>query len=511
MGVDIADYNNPQGECDGKTAWVKNQQYFTHRVEIPVFPSTLFNGVHSEASGAAHAWIPDWDMDALRSQLVETYYAPTDTTPPAHPNDYARYLVPVGATGAWFGKGNHLALAVADSTTNSHRWVFRPPSSGLLGFDITDIDPANHFWSIYNEDLGSWVPFLQHALNSPLHTDVLISGLADGDVLTYDSVSAKWKNVPPSLVPHGLHDHTDDYWSFPVGPGSENYVVTWQANAGGSGVPGFVLSQVDLSDTTGSLDLSTRTTGNLAVNRIAPGNVGDVLTTAAGPTVVWAPPSGGGGGGGSGMTLLAGTGVTYADNVVGSFVRKDTTTPQIRWDYPSGVGIMQATSGFGFGNLVIPSSPSGITHAMFYARLNRQHEVGGLIGILRNFQLAAVRKNASSNTWDFIPDGLMGNGSDLVLDPLTWPVSSADGPWLNRINYLEVPGVFYSALIPVTAGEKWALSAAFEDNVDRAGAASTPAPTDNWTVSGGPGNGNLMTYGGNPYTLFGEWGVLLYG
>lgn len=521
MGADWEDYNiPPNNDCIGKRGFIVNQQYPFVKAHFPVNPSSLSNGVHGEfyaSVSGTEGNIPDWDLDALRSQIVEVVLPWTSLDPPEYPNDYARYIVPVGATGRWFGKGNHIAFCLADPRTNNGRWVFRNPAGGELVFSKEGAGPADWLWKIYNADAGEWQPLLQHALNSPYHTDVEITSPQDGDVLVYDLASEKWKNQQPSFS-HRLKDHLDAYWTDPVINAYQDYVITWDKDAGGSGIPGFKLAAVprvlddllDVDAPSPSANDFLRSDGTnwvaspFGLADIPVGSNGDVLTTSGG-SVVWAAPSGGGGGG-SGLPQLHGIGITYADNIVGSYVRKDTTTPQIRWQNPGGGVAYYSTAGMGFGNILIPS---GYSRAIFYCRLSVQDELNGwgLAAILRGAELAAVKKNGSN--WDFVPEGLFGPGGDHTLSN-PGATSSTAGPWLNRVNYLSQAGVFMSMPVDVVAAEVWAISLKWREKTDLTWGSVAAGSDTLWTVSGGPGNGNLPTISGNPYTLFDEWGVYLY-
>lgn len=50
------------------------------------------------------------------------------TTPPATPVDGDRYIVPAGATGAWAGKTDQVAVRIAGS------WEYHVPRIGWIGF-----------------------------------------------------------------------------------------------------------------------------------------------------------------------------------------------------------------------------------------------------------------------------------------------------------------------------------------------------------------------------------------
>lgn len=53
------------------------------------------------------------------------------TTPPSSPSDQDKYIVPAGATGAWSGQVN----AIAVYQDNGSRWTFYPPKPGWLVFN----------------------------------------------------------------------------------------------------------------------------------------------------------------------------------------------------------------------------------------------------------------------------------------------------------------------------------------------------------------------------------------
>lgn len=53
------------------------------------------------------------------------------TTPPSSPSDQDKYVVPAGATGAWFGHVN----AIAVYQTNGSTWTFYTPKNGWFVFN----------------------------------------------------------------------------------------------------------------------------------------------------------------------------------------------------------------------------------------------------------------------------------------------------------------------------------------------------------------------------------------
>ena len=60
-------------------------------------------------------------LDALVQLSVKDRHL---TAPPASPADGDRYIVAAGATGAWAGKSNHVAIR------QNGGWIFRPPREG---------------------------------------------------------------------------------------------------------------------------------------------------------------------------------------------------------------------------------------------------------------------------------------------------------------------------------------------------------------------------------------------
>ncbi|HEV7257945.1 MAG TPA: DUF2793 domain-containing protein [Bosea sp. (in: a-proteobacteria)] len=86
-------------------------------------------------------------IDALLHLAVESR---TTTAPPAPPVTGARYLVPVGATGAWAGHAGTIAAAEGSA------WLFHTPQPGWLAF-LRDEAAFVVF------DGGDWLPLLRGA------------------------------------------------------------------------------------------------------------------------------------------------------------------------------------------------------------------------------------------------------------------------------------------------------------------------------------------------------------
>ena len=87
--------------------------------------------------GLAYGWTlgeSGWhtDMDANLKRLgaiVGLSVKDRDlTTPPASPTDGDRYIVPAGATGAWAGKTDQIAVRIAGS------WEYHAPRVGWLAY-----------------------------------------------------------------------------------------------------------------------------------------------------------------------------------------------------------------------------------------------------------------------------------------------------------------------------------------------------------------------------------------
>ncbi|MFN3862300.1 MAG: DUF2793 domain-containing protein [Roseateles sp.] len=87
--------------------------------------------------GLAYGWTlgeSGWhtEMDANLKRLGAvvglSVTSRSTTAPPASPTDGDRYIVPAGATGAWAGKTDQIAVRIAGS------WEYHAPQVGWLAY-----------------------------------------------------------------------------------------------------------------------------------------------------------------------------------------------------------------------------------------------------------------------------------------------------------------------------------------------------------------------------------------
>ncbi len=156
-------------------------------------------------------------LDAVAQASVIDW---TLTAPPVSPVEGDRYVVPVGATGAWAGHDKTLAAFYGV-------WRFFPPRKGFTAYceaigDLIQYDGTT--WSegtginalselvdvdVYGatvgqvltlDGTGSWVPATPSMSAAALDdlTDVNAPSPAGGQVLAWDAASASWKSTTPT-------------------------------------------------------------------------------------------------------------------------------------------------------------------------------------------------------------------------------------------------------------------------------------------------------------------------
>lgn len=82
----------------------------------------------------------------LVGKLRHTVLGSSSGTPPVSPTSGDEYLVPgSGATGAWTGYENHIAVWRVDA------WVMLPPNNA---FRVRDVELSR--WYVYDEVAGAW-------------------------------------------------------------------------------------------------------------------------------------------------------------------------------------------------------------------------------------------------------------------------------------------------------------------------------------------------------------------
>lgn len=169
------------------------------------------------------AWAPEIHIDALRSLFRESVVNATTTAPPGSPAEYSRYIVASVATGAWAGKENYLAFAVADTYAQAMRWIFVKPKAGALVYNV-----ATGKWMWYNGTALAWQNLGSNIATYDLSDFTGAHTVAEnGYVLTYDGGTGltSWQPVPTGGT-HALNDHTDTVLGAPGAP-QDGYYVGW--------------------------------------------------------------------------------------------------------------------------------------------------------------------------------------------------------------------------------------------------------------------------------------------
>lgn len=104
-------------------------------------------GLTNRWTPGTNGWAPGMDLNlaALDALLFLTVQSAALTTPPASPIEGARYIVPAGATGAWAGKDNQIAVELDGA------WTFYTARAGWRA-------RVSEVTSDYLFDGAAWAP-----------------------------------------------------------------------------------------------------------------------------------------------------------------------------------------------------------------------------------------------------------------------------------------------------------------------------------------------------------------
>lgn len=117
-------------------------------------------------SGLKYGWSSSesWntDMDNNLKQIGQQGIHPVVlsravTTPPVSPTLGDRYIIPSGATGAWAGRTNQVAVFLVGG------WQFMQPKAGWLFYVADESGDAYYSgtaWSLPRKSTGTWTPTL---------------------------------------------------------------------------------------------------------------------------------------------------------------------------------------------------------------------------------------------------------------------------------------------------------------------------------------------------------------
>lgn len=526
--------------------WIRNQQYASNFLSVPELPNDSADQHIFGESPNSKGYASDYDIDALHSLLVEKVVSQTTTTPPSPPVEYARYIIPTGATGRWAGLTDHIAFAVADFETNSWKWIFRKPFGGEIAYVVEDnnwywYNSATPAWEIAAFGGGSGVDNYQDLVDTTGPFD----GTTDGYVPMFNFGSGNMELVDPATLPvppHALGSHSDTQWT--TGAGVDGYVVAWNQGllkftlvAVGGGTPHALGSHTDTVFTAVATGDIVYWDGTNWINR-APlltdvisggmGTTGQVLTTngtvASFQNPAAAPAA---------SQSLFGCALrhplivdqqsgNFGDATFNKFPNVDVVSA--RWSNPA--GIMESTAGLGYGNIKIPAS--GYTQAIFFAKIRNISATA-----YTNFSLCVVKKNprygpSSPSPWLYVPFGLFGAADGLNTNanqffsvvgvspgycwqwddsgppPTSGPVvfdSTYEARLISRpilgIATIQSTGyLFHSSALTVTPGTVYAIAAGWTGGGPNAGAGQS--------VTGGDGPAQPT------HDIFDEWGVYLY-
>lgn len=149
-------------------------------------------GINYGWDAGADGWKAGMDRNLILADVLTQANVATKgtTTPPGAPAAGDRYLIPPsGATGAWAGQGNK--IAVWDSVNSA--WVFIAP---LGGWRIWVSDEALVY--LYQSSTG-WFPVAgQWAINTQTGTSYTLVKEDAGKVVRMNNAAANTVTVPPN-------------------------------------------------------------------------------------------------------------------------------------------------------------------------------------------------------------------------------------------------------------------------------------------------------------------------
>jgi uncharacterized protein DUF2793 len=150
-------------------------------------------------------------LRAIDALLMCSVINRTTSAPPGSPANGDAYIVKATGTGAWASHDNAIAIWTTDNPASAGEWEFYAAASGILMYSVADT--ALYFWNG-----TAWTALAGGGGGSSTlagDTDVTITSPANLDLLTYDTASSKWKNLPASGAPPtaiaGVKNQTASY------------------------------------------------------------------------------------------------------------------------------------------------------------------------------------------------------------------------------------------------------------------------------------------------------------
>lgn len=117
-------------------------------------------------------------IDCLMNLAVASVTTPS-TTPPGSPTDGLAYLLAASPTGAWSGQGNKIAYFMQG-------WYFFTPPTGQIAYGLDN--GLEYKWTG-----ATWTAFASVG-SIASDSDVVITTVADNDIIAWDSGTSKYTN-----------------------------------------------------------------------------------------------------------------------------------------------------------------------------------------------------------------------------------------------------------------------------------------------------------------------------
>jgi hypothetical protein len=133
-------------------------------------------------------------LRAIDALLMCSVINRTTSAPPGSPANGDAYIVQATGSGAWTGHDNAIAIWTTDNPASAGEWEFYAAAGGVLVYSVADT--SMYFWNgtAWTAVGGGGGGGGSSTLAGD--TDVLITSPANLDLLTYDTASSKWKNLP---------------------------------------------------------------------------------------------------------------------------------------------------------------------------------------------------------------------------------------------------------------------------------------------------------------------------
>lgn len=242
--AEIAEWNGEAWDftvpMDGSTTWVKQRGYF-----VTFDDSGDASGFIADVGDEAF-WVPHHLIDTAH-MIFPQGIMDRLTTPPGSPGLFDAYLVTATATGAWAGYEDYIAVSVCDKTSGARVWVYIEAEEGQLVW----VNDENMF---YLYDGTAWVNFPEWVANN--HDledirDVILTSIADQDLLWWDAGSMTWINVTDDALADVIASLTNlTELADVTGASSPTTCEVLLGNGSGQWTKG----QLDVSCLTGSFD-----------------------------------------------------------------------------------------------------------------------------------------------------------------------------------------------------------------------------------------------------------------